>query len=57
MERGTKTQACKKKSMNVQQTLWKSFSAQRSCTQEFEGIIKSRKSDIIWLAYYQSKIF
>ena len=30
---------------------------QRSCTQEFEEIIKSKKSDIIWLAYYQGQIF
>ena len=25
--------------------------------QEFEEIIKNKKSDIIWLAYYQSQIF
>ena len=25
--------------------------------QEFEEIIKNKKSDIIWLAYYQAKIF
>ena len=30
---------------------------QRSCTQELEEIIKSKKSDIIWLAYYQGQIF
>ena len=25
--------------------------------QEFEQIIKNKKSDIVWLAYYQGKIF
>ena len=25
--------------------------------QEFEEIIKNKKSDIVWLAYYQGKIF
>ena len=25
--------------------------------QEFEEIIRNKKSDIVWLAYYQSKIF
>ena len=25
--------------------------------QEFEEIIKNKKSDIIWLAYYQGQIF
>ena len=25
--------------------------------QEFEGIIKNKKSDIIWLAYYKGQIF
>ena len=31
--------------------------AQRSCTQEFQEIIKSKKSNIIWLPHHQSQIF
>ena len=53
MERGTKIQTCKKKLMNVQQMNKNAVKV----IQEFEEIIKSKKSDIIWSAYYQGQIF
>ena len=48
-----KTQIYKKISMIWQQNECAPKFVQQSSTQEFEDIIKNKKSDIIWLAYHQ----
>ena len=52
MERVTKTQRCKKKVKNVTTS-----EDAAKVVQEFEQIIKNKKSDIIWLTCHQGKIF
>ena len=52
MERVTKTQRCKKKVKNVTTS-----EDAAKVVQEFEQIIKNKKSDIIWLTYLQGQIF
>ena len=52
MERVTKTQRCKKKLKNIATS-----EDAAKVVQEFEQIIKNKKSDIILLTYHQGQIF
>ena len=50
----------KNKNTDIQQMVENCTASEEDATkviQEFEKIIRNKKSDIIWLAYYQGKIF